>query len=236
MEGGKNNIHKINGLMNRASIYQFASRMWNCLCKWCRRYFFTGNCSSYEKQNDENSDLRALITKASVSETSRDIGPEKSTDEYDQKDQYSFSSLFEQHTTKLSDKLAEVSAERDVLLEQINLLKKSIDWLSTENEGQKQEIERLHDAKEVADALRIKYEAITRILNKLRIENSRLKVSLRDKSRVSAENVLAMCSEMAKLSAERDASKTSYEAIAEENSRLKRQSLETLEADGVESE
>ncbi|XP_021931411.1 protein Hook homolog 2-like isoform X2 [Zootermopsis nevadensis] len=195
----------------------------------------SSNCFSYERQEDEDSDLRALLTEASVSETSMDIELEKTTYGYNGNDLCSFCSLFKQRIKELTANLAVVSAERDVLLKRLNPLNKSIDWLSTENEAQKREIERLRDSEEIADALRTEYAAIKCVLNKLSIGNDRVEISFRDKSHVSAEQLLAMCSEMAKLSAERDSLKTSYEVIAEENGSLKQQPLEILEADGVES-
>jgi hypothetical protein len=84
-------------------------------------------------------DCRSVTKKASDDKTPIHIEEnlEKEPAELNQNYQWSNCTLPENNVNELNAERFTVSAERDALLEQVKALNEAIDWLSTENEGQK---------------------------------------------------------------------------------------------------
>jgi hypothetical protein len=98
----------------------------------------------------------------------------------------------------------------------------SFDWLSTENEDQKHETESLFDTAKETDIL-ITTSATTKgMFDKMKTQHGRMQASFLEQS-VSLNNLLAMHSKMATVSAERAILKTEYEVMAMDNSTLRQQ-------------
>jgi chromosome segregation ATPase len=124
----------------------------------------------------------------------------------------------------LNAEVTKISAERDALKERVNVLTESVDWLSTENETQRQEIERLRDIEKEADTLRIKCATTKDNTDEMRTGRG----SFREQP--TAEDLPAMGNETSMVTAERGTLKKEYEVAATENNTLRQQLQEMRDA------
>jgi uncharacterized coiled-coil DUF342 family protein len=124
--------------------------------------------------------------------------------------------LLGKYLVDVNAEVVQLSAGRDDLEERLNILMESVDWLSAENEGRKQEIERLRAFEKEADTLLSDYATMKARFHKMKAQYGRMQASFLKQS-ISVDNLLAMRSEMAAVSAERDILKIQNEVMALEN-------------------
>lgn len=183
--------------------------------------------SANEHQERETERLRAVEEEAATSKT--DCATIKARlDKINFREQLSSA----ESLLALRSDLEVVTAERDGLKECINVLNQTVECFSTKNEYQKQEIERLRDTENEADKLKTECETIKGSADKLKIEHGRLQFSSREQSS-SAESLLALRIDLAKVSAEREVLMANNEVITTENSTLRQQVEEMRGAEGM---
>lgn len=109
--------------------------------------------------------------------------------------------------------------------ERSNVLTEPEDRLSTENENQKQEFERLRDIEKEADMLRINCAAV-----RDNIDNARTGHGCFREQPATEDNLVVLRNGMAMVTAERNSLQTGYEVVAMENNTLTRQLEELRDA------